>query len=220
MFLNAPQLKAGPVSGVPGPLCTPGESKHPPATGHRDRSTALDDTTVLQLYDWLNRRQARLFGTLRQCDRQDAVDETFVQALGFAPKLRNPVALRSASLTIALRIRARLIYAYIHERSGDRPVEPVVSWHPEKHLYEKSRRKRAFAAIAGLRSHEREILRRFYFDEEKSEQIRAELQLTETQFRLRKTRAIKKAGSRAQLMEVARRPPSFTASRRRGVSGL
>jgi len=218
MFLNAPHLTAGPTAGVPGPLCTPAESRDPIATKHRNRSEALDDTAVLELYDWLNRRQAWLFGTLRQCDRQDAVAETFVQTRGFAPKLRNPVALRSASLTIAFRIRARLICAYIHERSGDRPVDLAVSWRREKHLYEKSRRKRAFTAIASLRSHEREILRRFYFDEEKPEQIRAELQLTETQFRLRKTRAIKKAGSRAQLMDVKAHSPSFAASRRRGIS--
>lgn len=163
----------------------------------------LDDAAMLELHEWLNRWRFRLFGRLRPCDRQDAIEETFVRTLEFAPKMRNPDALRSASLTIGLRIRAKRIEEYIHERERNRPhMEPVVSWNPERHLYERSRRKRALAAISGLRSEERELLQRFYFEGQSPEQIRDEMQLTETQFRLRKSRAIKKAGFRTRPMTI------------------
>lgn len=173
----------------------------------------LDGAAMLALHEWLSRRRFGLFGGLRECDRQDAIEETFVQTLEFAPKMRDPEALRGACHTIGLRIRAKRIEQYIHERQGDRPyAEPVVSWDPERHLHERGRRKRAFAAIRGLPSQEREILQRFYFEGQSAEKIRDEMQLTETQFRLRKSRAIKKAGSRARPMTARAPLPQSTAA--------
>jgi len=50
-----------------------------------------------------------------------------------------------------------------------------------------------------LKDHEREILRRFYLEEQTQEQICAEMGLTETQFRLLKSRA------KARFGELGRR---------------
>src|SRR5579872_2226231 len=236
MFLTAPQVNSAvvTVAGVRGPIGDTTIPKGPAAGPQIDpvvaathvatefgrqtccdsngasdcvvRSSALGEAAVIELYEWLNKRRSRLFGDLRECDRQDAIEETFVQTLAFIPKLRNPDALRSACLTIGMRIRSRHISVYCHEYRGHRQVETVVSWNPEGHLYEGLRRKRAFASIDRLRPYEREILRRFYFYEQSAEQICAELQLTETQFRLKKSRAIKKAGLRAVPKETCKTP--------------
>lgn len=210
MFLTAPQSNSGAASyaGVSGtaeflrtkPGLAPNRNEMPQPGATRP---VLEDRAVLELYDWLNRRRSRLFGSLRQCDRQDAVEETFAQTLAFAPKLRNPDALRSACLTIGLRIRAKQIWIYSHESAGERSVEPVVSWSPERHLHERLRHKRAYTAISRLRTREREILQRFYFSGQSAEKICAELHITQNQFRLQKSRALKKAGSRAQRLDQA-----------------
>ena len=170
---------------------------HRSSPGNALQSMPLDEEAALELHDWLSRYRFRLFGGLRQSDQQDAIEETFVKTLEFAPKMRNPDALRSACLTIGQRIRAKRIGEYIHERQCERPrAEATVSWNPERHLHERSRRKRAFVAISRLRPQEREILQRFYFQDQSAEQIRHEMQLTDTQFRLKKSRAVQKAGAR------------------------
>jgi len=169
--------------------------------------TGLDDAAIVELHEWLNRLQFKLFGTLRDQDREDAVEETFLQTLVFLPKLRDLGAVRGACLTIGARIRARRIGQYAQETTGRRPIEPIVGWNPERHLYERSRRLRAFGAIRLLRSEDQEILERFYFDEQRPEQICDEMQLTTTQFRLRKTRAIRKAALRMP-MQILASPPS------------
>ena len=172
---------------------------------------SLDHDAMLGLYEWLNRRRGSLFGTLRECDQQDAVEETFLQTIAFAPKMRNPSGLRSACLTIGLRVRAKRIQDYIHERMGAAAVDPIVLWSPEKHLHERRRRQRAFTAIKQLRPHEREIIRRFYFEEQSADQIRIEMQLTDTQFRLGKARAIKKAAARTQPIDQTKRSSTSTS---------
>lgn len=167
------------------------------SVGSGIQSMPLDAAAALELHDWLSRYRFRLFGGLRQSDQQDAIEETFVQTLEFAPKMRNPDALRSACLTIGQRIRMKRIGEYIHERQCERSqAEGTVSWNPEQHLHERSRRKRAFVAISRLRPQEREILQRFYFQDQSAEQIRNEMQLTDTQFRLKKSRAVQKAAAR------------------------
>ena len=227
MILTAPNAKltSNHVAAVPDAVCVvhglleiacypdlPADSSHKiprpgveTITGYKSLPNAaaqhlpLDDLAMLELHEWLNRWRFRLFGVLRPCDLQDAIEDTFLQTLEFAPKMRDRNALRSASITIGLRIRAKRIQEYIRERQGGQPnVEPAASWSPERHLHERFRKKRALAAIRGLRSREREILQRFYFDGQSAKQIRDEMQLTETQFRLQKSRALYKAALRTQ----------------------
>src|SRR5690348_2511601 len=177
------------------------ESKHFRETPHLRQPQALDNAAMLNLHAWLNQRRFWLFGGLWPCDQKDAVAETFVRTLEFADKMRDPGALYGACVTIGLRIRARRMREYINENLvTSRSADPAHSWHPERHLFERQRRKSALLAIRTLSAPDREIIRRFYFDEQPREQIQDEMHLTHTQFRLRKSRAISRAGLLARAM--------------------
>jgi DNA-directed RNA polymerase specialized sigma24 family protein len=175
----------------------------------------LDDAATLELYEWLSHRRFALFGDLQPGDRDDALHETLVQTLEFADKLRDPGALHGASYTIGLRVRSRRIREYVRERQrASCSMDVALSWHPEHHLIQRDRRESVLVAIRALRTPDREIIQRFYFDEQTKEQIRGEMQLTDTQFRLRKTRALSQTAQRARAM-VAGRTSRFDSS---GVS--
>ena len=163
------------------------------------KSLALDSVAMLDLHDWLNRRRFRLFGDLRRWDQQDAVEETFVRTLEFADRMRNPAALYGACFAIGLRVRAHRVTEYIRERRhAARGVVPLVPWHPERRLFERDCRTSMLLAISSLRASDQEILLRFYFKGQTQEEIQIEMQLTATQFRLRKSRAISRARLRAR----------------------
>ncbi len=170
----------------------------PYTTGH---SLALDSSAMLDLHEWLNRQRFRLFGDLRSWDQQDAVAETFIRTLEFADRMRDSGALYGACFSIGLRVRAQHVTEYIRERRHAAPgVVPLVPWHPERHLFERVRRTSALLAIGGLRASDQEILFRFYFKGQTQEEIQLEMQLTATQFRVRKSRAISQARLRARAM--------------------
>jgi DNA-directed RNA polymerase specialized sigma24 family protein len=168
-------------------------------------SPALDSAAMLDLHKWLNRKRFRLFGDLRSSDQDDAVAETFLRTLEFADRMRNPGALYGACFAIGLRVRAKRVTEYIRERRHAPPgVMPLVPWHPERRLFEKYRRTGALLAIRALRALDREILLRFYFEGQTQEEIQLEMQLSATQFRVRKNRAITRARlhARAILADV------------------
>jgi len=152
---------------------------------------------MLELHEWLNHMRFRLFGGLRPWDQQDAVEETFIRTLEFAYKIRNPGALYGACFTIGLRVRAQRVTDYIRERCCLPGVVPFVPWHPERRLIERDRCTGALLAIRTLPAFDQEILLRFFFKEQTPEQIQFEMHLTETQFRLRKNRAISRVRLRA-----------------------
>lgn len=168
----------------------------------------LDNSSMLALYGWLKRRRFLIFGSLRPDDQEDAMNETFLQTLAFAGKLRNPQALHSACYTIGLRIRIMRVREYARENPGA-GLEPVHLWHPEHHLLERERWRSAQIALKTLRGLDREIIQRFYFDGQSKEQVRRALRLTDTQFRVRKSRAISRVESR--LRTILSRKISSTA---------
>jgi DNA-directed RNA polymerase specialized sigma24 family protein len=179
-------------------------------------SLALDSAAMLDLHEWLHRRRFRLFGNLRPWDQQDALDETFIRTLEFADKMHDPGALYAACYTIGLRVRARCIAEYVQERCSAPGVVPLVPWHPERNQFEKDRRAGVLLAIRSLRASDQEILLRFYFNEQTPEQIQVEMQLTATQFRLRKSRAISRARLRASAIlahvRISRRAETASAT--------
>jgi DNA-directed RNA polymerase specialized sigma24 family protein len=168
------------------------ESEHFATATRHEQAQALDNIAMLELHEWLNRMRFRLFGGLRPWDQQDAVEETFIRTLEFAHKIRNPGALYGACHTIGLRVRAQRVAEYIRERCSPPGVVPLVPWHPERRLFERDRRKGMLLAIRSRRASDQEILLRFYFKDQTPEQIQFEMQLTATQFRLRKNRAIRR----------------------------
>ena len=184
------------------PAISPSGFKTPPVGALVPNTTArflaLDSAAMLDLHEWLRRRRYSLFGKLRPWDQQDALEETFIRTLEFADKIRDPGALYAACFTIGLRVRARWITEYIQERCSAPPgVVPLVPWHPERNLFERDRHKGVLLAIRCLQASDQEILLRFYFNGQTPEQIQLEMQLTATQFRLRKSRAIRRARLRA-----------------------
>lgn len=66
------------------------------------------------------------------------------------------------------------------------------------------------AALNGLAVRDREILMRFYLDEQSQDQICAEMGLTETQFRLLKSRAKARFGELGRKALTRRHPPVKT----------
>jgi DNA-directed RNA polymerase specialized sigma24 family protein len=169
------------------------ESEHFATATRHEQAQALDNVAMLELHEWLSRMRFRLFGGLRPWDQQDALAETFIRTLEFAHKMRKPSALYGACFTIGLRVRAQRVAEYIRERCSPPWVVPLVPWHPERRLFERDLRTGALLAIRSLRASDQEILLRFYFKEQTPEQIQFEMQLTATQFRLRKSRAISRA---------------------------
>ncbi|MGD0771892.1 MAG: antitoxin Xre/MbcA/ParS toxin-binding domain-containing protein [Candidatus Solibacter sp.] len=71
------------------------------------------------------------------------------------------------------------------------PVEDLMDQRPEPErlAIKKKRFNQALEILSGLSQRDREVLRRFYLQEEPAEEICRALQLTETQFRLIKSRA-------------------------------
>ena len=72
----------------------------------------------------------------------------------------------------------------------------------------------------GLTPRDREILLRFYLDEQSRDQICAEMGLTETQFRLLKSRAKARIREVAQKALARKRPPVKTAATQESYSDL
>lgn len=192
---------AGPRQRMLVPSIADRESKHLREIPHRRQAQALDHAAMLELHEWLERRRFWLFGGLWPCDQKDAVAETFVRTVEFAEKMRDPGALYGACVTIGLRIRARRMREYINENlDKSLRADRAHSWHPERHLVERERRRSVLAAIRSLPAPDREIIRRFYLEEQTREQIQDEMQLTHTQFRLRKSRAVSRVGLLARAM--------------------
>jgi hypothetical protein len=81
---------------------------------------------MLELREWLSRMRFRLFGDLRPCDQQDAVEETFVPTLEFAYKMRNLGG--SKGMFHDRAARAQRVTEYIRERCNAPGVVPLVAW--------------------------------------------------------------------------------------------
>lgn len=77
---------------------------------------------------------------------------------------------------------------------------------PERAVVSRQQEQLAFEVLKGISSRDREILTRFYLREQTQETICREMQLTETQFRLLKSRA------KARFGELGRRKLSRKAS--------
>jgi RNA polymerase sigma-70 factor (ECF subfamily) len=109
-------------------------------------------------------------------------------------KLREPAALPSYIYGVArLSLCSKIGVRSRHERLSGSLRHWVSLRHrddsPEYVLAERERTGIMRQMLASLSAKEREILTRFYLDEQTKEQICSELNLTDTQFRLTKSRA-------------------------------
>jgi RNA polymerase sigma factor (sigma-70 family) len=116
-------------------------------------------------------------------------------------QLRDAEALPHYARTIAIRCCAKCIAKLVKARSRfscmpNENLSVLPSEHPdaEQLLIDQQKRRTAATALALLSLREREVLRRFYLEEQGAQQICAEMGLTATQFRLIKSRAKHKFG--------------------------
>jgi RNA polymerase sigma-70 factor (ECF subfamily) len=108
--------------------------------------------------------------------------------------LREPARLMGYVQTVMRRHVAAHIENTVHIRRSrcgldQCPVLPDRHATPECRIMEQQERTLAFRLMGSLRRHEREILIRFYVREQEPNQICREMHLSDTQFRLIKSRA-------------------------------
>jgi RNA polymerase sigma-70 factor, ECF subfamily len=154
-----------------------------------------DQARIADLY-------ASLIAPLRAClarvvspdDVDDSLHEVVVIVLGAIQReeLRDPERLAGFVRTIAHRRTAAHIRSRMMQRRFVEQVDIVASREqsPEERVAGQERIEQLARVLRCLSARDREILERFYFREQKAEQICREMQLTGTQFRLFKSRAI------------------------------
>jgi RNA polymerase sigma-70 factor, ECF subfamily len=126
----------------------------------------------------------------------DRVHDTFlivVQAIRRGD-LREPERLMGFVRTVVRRQVAAHIDDLVHSRREEVEIDvnsrlPDRSWNPEQSLASRENIALMRRVLDSLSQRDREILVRFYLQEESQDQICREMQLTETQFRLLKSRA-------------------------------
>jgi RNA polymerase sigma-70 factor (ECF subfamily) len=130
-------------------------------------------------------------------DMDDKVHDTFLLVLQAIQRgdVREPERLMGFIHTIVRRQVAAYIDHMVHSRHEEPDFELLAKWiadrrrNPEQRLVVRQHAAIMKDALLKLPDREREILIRFYVREETQEQICAEMALTETQFRLIKSRA-------------------------------
>jgi RNA polymerase sigma-70 factor (ECF subfamily) len=168
----------------------------------------IDNTpgSVEDLFDALGKGMRfhflRTLGNVAEAE--DGVHDCFMVVLQAIQSgtLREPAAVAGFAVTVTRRYAYKIIEARIRDRarmvSSDTAMIPVGPRQEHDH-YNSEQVEILRAALAALPEFDREILRRFYLLEQSEEEIREALNLTGTQFRLRKSRA------KAKLLEEARR---------------
>jgi RNA polymerase sigma-70 factor, ECF subfamily len=163
---------------------------------------AGDEAGMEQLYRIFHR--GIRFYLCRQCGPQeldDKVHDTFLIVVNAIRReaIREPERLMGFVRTVVRRQVAAYIGKAVKERNNESEEEnwqqtPDTKITPEQHAISAERAALVRKSLAALSSRDREILIRYYLNEEPQEQIRREMSLTETQFRLIKSRAKAKFG--------------------------
>jgi len=148
-----------------------------------------------QLYNLLSRGMRLLISRkLRPEDVDDVYHTAFMGVLAAirADKVNNPEALIGFARIVVKRQITAKISVYVDERShrisnsaSDVPVYET----PESQYIHDERRTHARRCMEQLKASDRQILYRFYVLEQSKEQICHDLKLSETSFRLAKSRA-------------------------------
>lgn len=166
-------------------------------TGLVSRIRAGDDCAMTELYQIFAR--GIRFYLCRQLGPQeldDKVHDTFlivVQAIRRGD-LREPERLMGFVRTIVRRQVAAYIEEAVHRRKEQAEMDPGVrlvdhASTPEQTAMDHQRRELVQSVLGRMSNRDREILTRFYLYEQTQEQICEEMSLSETQFRLLKSRA-------------------------------
>jgi RNA polymerase sigma factor (sigma-70 family) len=167
-----------------------------------------DDTTALEeLYRIFARGiKYQICRQLGPQDLDDKVHDCFLIVVQTIRRgeLRDPDRLMGFVRTVVRRQIAAYIETVIHSRNQMTELETgrIVAdfgQDPENSIMDREEADLAYRVLKGLSRRDREILVRFYLREEPQEVICREMELTETQFRLLKSRA------KARFGELGRR---------------
>lgn len=163
--------------------------------------------------------RAQLFQSVEPQAVEDHVQEVIIIVLAALRRgeLRNPECLMGFVRTVTRRQVTGHIRRAIVSRRRMIPVDstelPTAPSHesPEARLRLQERIAAVQNVLERLCPRDREILTRFYYEEQDAQQICREMQLTPTQFRLYKSRALVKCGEMRHSPRRIHRVPQSTS---------
>lgn len=163
---------------------------------------AGQDSGMEQLYKMFSRGiRYYLCRQLGPQELEDKVHDTFLIVVNAIKRgdLREPERLMGFVRTVVRRQVAAYIENAVHTRREQTDLESGVTVvdktpDPEQEAIGRQKAELMKSALAALSKRDRDILVRFYLKEQPQEQICQEMSLTETQFRLLKSRAKAKFG--------------------------
>ncbi len=163
---------------------------------------AGDDIGMEQLYKMFSRGiRYYLCRQLGPQELEDKVHDTFLIVVNAIRRgdLREPERLMGFVRTVVRRQVAAYIEQAVHMRREQADLETGVAvadrkQNPEQEAMIRQKNELMKSALEALSKRDRDILVRFYLQEQSQEQICREMSLTETQFRLLKSRAKAKFG--------------------------
>ena len=163
---------------------------------------AGEDAGMEQLYKLFSRGiRYYLCRQLGPQELEDKVHDTFLIVVNAIKRgdLREPERLMGFVRTVVRRQVAAYIEQAVHTRREQADLETGIAvadrkQNPEQEAILRQKTELMKSALEGLSQRDRDILVRFYLKEQPQEQICREMSLTETQFRLLKSRAKAKFG--------------------------
>ena len=167
-----------------------------------DQIKAGQDAGMEQLYKLFSRGiRYYLCRQLGPQELEDKVHDTFLIVVNAIKRgdLREPERLMGFVRTVVRRQVAAYIEHAVHTRREQADLETGVSVadrkeNPEQEAMIRQKAELMKSALSALSQRDRDILVRFYLQEQPQDQICREMALTETQFRLLKSRAKAKFG--------------------------
>jgi RNA polymerase sigma-70 factor, ECF subfamily len=167
-----------------------------------DQIKVGDDEGMEKLYKLFGRGiRFYLFRQLGPQELEDKVHDTFLIVVNAIRRgdLREPERLMGFVRTVVRRQVAAYIEGAMQSRREQADIESGVSvidrkQNPEQAAMIRQKADLIKSVLSSLSKRDRDILRRFYLEEQPQEQICREMELTETQFRLLKSRAKAKFG--------------------------
>jgi RNA polymerase sigma-70 factor (ECF subfamily) len=163
---------------------------------------AGEETGMEQLYKLFSRGiRYYLCRQLGPQELEDKVHDTFLIVVNAIRRgdLREPERLMGFVRTVVRRQVAAYIEQAVHNRREQADLETGITvadrkQNPEQEAMIRQKAELMESALSALSDRDREILVRFYLKEQTQDQICREMELTETQFRLLKSRAKAKFG--------------------------
>lgn len=129
-------------------------------------------------------------------DLDDRVHDVFLMVTQSICRgeLREPERLMGYIRTVVRRHVAAQIQELVRARRNESEEDGRTllcdhAWDPERSAIERQNEELAFRVLRSIAQRDREVLTRFYLREQSAEEICREMHLTETQFRLMKSRA-------------------------------